>query len=439
MKKLMCLVLGLALIGGIVLTTGCGSSGGGGFLKTFGAILLIAAIASTAGTGGSAAVFAASVRERPRAAIVEKVATTNYFARVYLNGALATQTSNLVIGDASTTLELASSLSLNVDSSIVEYKVEFWSKNGTKPLFVQYGRNASLADGQTTPVSHTITATETAYALSYEYWKADSKNAGKNPNYTDFSALASASDIAKVVTQINNELSTLKASGITLDNFKTYTDTTYTQAQTVATSTAAAPTTTANTYSISGSVIAADGVSKSQGTTVTLTKAGITVASATTGTDGAYAFTGLANGDYVVTPAKSGHTFTPSSQTLTVNGVNLTASNFQAAQATTTTPQIAAVNGATSNVQIAVASTIAVSGTNLGAQMTPPTHELVIKDASSQIVHTTFQFDVGWSNSVITFVIPQTVTITPGSVYTIGIYNHLTKALVSNVFSVTGK
>jgi len=52
---------------------------------------------------------------------------------------------------------------------------------------------------------------------------------------------------------------------------------------------------------------------------------------ATANSSGSYSFPGLTNGTYSVTPNKSGVTFTPGSQTATVNGANLTGVNFTGA------------------------------------------------------------------------------------------------------------
>jgi fibronectin type 3 domain-containing protein len=78
-------------------------------------------------------------------------------------------------------------------------------------------------------------------------------------------------------------------------------------------------------FSISGTISPAAGGS---GTTVALS--GATSATTTTDSAGNYTFTGLANGTYVVTPSHTGYTFTPSAQSVTVNGANVTAVNFSA-------------------------------------------------------------------------------------------------------------
>jgi hypothetical protein len=77
------------------------------------------------------------------------------------------------------------------------------------------------------------------------------------------------------------------------------------------------------TYTISGNVSAT-----ASGATVTLTGA----ASATTTADasGNFTFAGLANGNYTVTPTKTGYTFSPTSAPATVNGANVTGVSFTA-------------------------------------------------------------------------------------------------------------
>lgn len=80
-----------------------------------------------------------------------------------------------------------------------------------------------------------------------------------------------------------------------------------------------------NTFSISGAITPTAGGS---GATVMLS--GPAAAAATADTSGSYSFTGLANGTYTVTPSNSGYTFSPVSQSVTVNGANQTGVNFTA-------------------------------------------------------------------------------------------------------------
>ena len=72
------------------------------------------------------------------------------------------------------------------------------------------------------------------------------------------------------------------------------------------------------TYGISGTIAGAGGA----GATVTLT--GASTATAIADASGNYAFSGLLNGSYTVTPSKAGFTFTPASMAATVNNSSVT-------------------------------------------------------------------------------------------------------------------
>jgi len=80
------------------------------------------------------------------------------------------------------------------------------------------------------------------------------------------------------------------------------------------------------TFSISGSAKTASGVAVS-GVTMTLSGGGINK-TAITNIFGTYKFTGVYNGSYTITPSKTGYTFTPTSENVTVNGTNVTGQNF---------------------------------------------------------------------------------------------------------------
>jgi hypothetical protein len=77
-------------------------------------------------------------------------------------------------------------------------------------------------------------------------------------------------------------------------------------------------------YIISGTVTG--GVQ--EGVTVTLT--GDNSATTITDSNGDYSFTGFSNGSYIVTPSKSGSTFNPENESLTVSGDDETGVNFYA-------------------------------------------------------------------------------------------------------------
>jgi hypothetical protein len=82
---------------------------------------------------------------------------------------------------------------------------------------------------------------------------------------------------------------------------------------------------TTRIWSVSGTVAGA----VSQGVTVTL--GGASSATAKTDAAGHYAFAGLADGDYTVTPSLAGCTFTPDSRTVNVSGADVTGQDFTAA------------------------------------------------------------------------------------------------------------
>lgn len=84
---------------------------------------------------------------------------------------------------------------------------------------------------------------------------------------------------------------------------------------------------TTGTFTISGTISPA-----SAGSGASLTLSGPAAANATADTSGNYSFTGLVNGTYVVTPTHSGFSFSPTLQTVTLNGANATSINFAASQ-----------------------------------------------------------------------------------------------------------
>ncbi len=113
------------------------------------------------------------------------------------------------------------------------------------------------------------------------------------------------------------------------------------------------------THAISGAVSGA----VTSGVTVTLS--GASSATTTTGANGAYSFTGLADGSYTVTPSLAGHTFTPASLAVTVAGADVTGRSFVAAAVPPPTHAISgAVSGAvTSGVTVTLAGAQAASTT----------------------------------------------------------------------------
>jgi probable HAF family extracellular repeat protein len=82
-----------------------------------------------------------------------------------------------------------------------------------------------------------------------------------------------------------------------------------------------------STYSISGNVSVNTGGALKN---VTMTLSGTNTGTVATDASGDYTFSGLANGDYIVTPSLSGYIFNPVNSAQTVNGANISNANFLA-------------------------------------------------------------------------------------------------------------
>jgi len=85
----------------------------------------------------------------------------------------------------------------------------------------------------------------------------------------------------------------------------------------------------APTYTISGTVCGGT-VCGEFVADVTINLIGTSAASTITNSNGSYSFSGLANGNYTITPVKTGYTFNPASSAVTINGLNQTGKNFEA-------------------------------------------------------------------------------------------------------------
>jgi len=139
------------------------------------------------------------------------------------------------------------------------------------------------------------------------------------------------------------------------------------------------------TLSISGSITPA---AQSIGSTVTLTQGTTTVATTTADSNGNYGFTVSANGTYTVTPAKTGFSFTPASQNVTVSGTSVSGINFSIVDITPPTVSITAPAANTvTNGTIAVTASASdnvgvvgvqflLDGVNLGTEVTTPPYSI---------------------------------------------------------------
>jgi len=109
----------------------------------------------------------------------------------------------------------------------------------------------------------------------------------------------------------------------------------------------------AGSFSISGSITPTAGGS---GAAVTLS--GFSSASTTTSGSGTFSFTGLTNGNYVVTPSNPGYTFVPPSQAITINGAIQVGVNFTAVPA----PVTYSLSGTISPASVGAGATVTLSG-----------------------------------------------------------------------------
>src|SRR5579863_10252960 len=82
----------------------------------------------------------------------------------------------------------------------------------------------------------------------------------------------------------------------------------------------------AGTFAISGTITPTTG-----GSGVTVLLSGAVGATTTTNALGSYTFSGLPNGNYTVLPVDAGFAYTPTMQTVTINGANHNGVNFNAA------------------------------------------------------------------------------------------------------------
>ena len=114
-------------------------------------------------------------------------------------------------------------------------------------------------------------------------------------------------------------------------------------------------------YGISGTLSPTVG---GAGASVTLSGASSTTVTANN--SGVYSFAGLANGSYVITPGHAGFNFSPSTQSVTVSGIDVTGVNFTAAAQGPTYSISGAITPATGGA----GATVMVSGAALTSTMT---------------------------------------------------------------------
>jgi hypothetical protein len=118
---------------------------------------------------------------------------------------------------------------------------------------------------------------------------------------------------------------------------------------------------TPQTWSISGTISPS-----SAGAGATVGLSGASTATVTADASGNYSFTGLANGAYAVTPTQTGYTFTPTSQSVTINGANAASVNFTG-QSSSQPPGLIGIDATVSTDGSSASTTISSSPVSTAA------------------------------------------------------------------------
>lgn len=257
MKKLLCVVIGIAILGGIVLSTGCGGGGGGGGL--LGAIAVVAFVVAVSSSGGAgAAAFAASVRDKPLPAIFSDVKVASNSIKIKVqpmkDGTAYGDATYLQSASISVNLGiLTGNVPVSVEEGIKQFSVEIVAGSNTVPILKQvFSYTPTSGD---TKVS-SVTASSTAYAVTYTEWL---KKNPADPSYSVFetNSVAQAGSLETLATTVQNQLNKYAAD---IATYSPTTDAVVTanaesNASYIATSTATTtePTTTAPSNLASGS------------------------------------------------------------------------------------------------------------------------------------------------------------------------------------------
>jgi len=191
--------------------------------------------------------------------------------------------------------------------------------------------------------NYTVTPSKTGYVMTPSSQAVTVNGSSATANFTSLQiytlsgTLSGAGGSGATVTLSGTSSATVTASSTGAYSF-TVTNGSYTvtptktgfiftpanRAVTINGANATANFTSAQTYSITGTITGVGGV----GVTVSLT--GKATAKTVTDSSGAFTFSGLVSGTYKVQPKKSGTTFIPSSQSVTINTSNVTGVNFLA-------------------------------------------------------------------------------------------------------------
>jgi hypothetical protein len=132
---------------------------------------------------------------------------------------------------------------------------------------------------------------------------------------------------------------------------------------------------------------------------------GASSATTITGASGNYAFTGLYNGSYTITPSRTGFTFNPASSPQTVSGANTPGVNFIATPVQAGTYSIS--GQVTSNGFGVSAVTVALSGADSATAYTDPNGNYVFTGLANGS-YTVTPSKAGWTFTPASS--PQTVS-----------------------------
>ena len=316
MKKALSVLIILTFLSSTVFMAGCGGGGGG-----IGAIVAAAFVISIVASGGTAAapVFAANMRA---AAISANAGTLKVIVTpIAKDGTTAGTATTIDIKGSdfdATNNTIKTSLSVSQVDGYNQYKVEVKDGNTLLLSGMEYFRNSEKAGTQ----NMSLNATSTAKMMAYEKWIQTAPTKTYETFEANINTVAANGDINTIATNVHNQLVTLSTNGTSPDY------------STVAVNIPNVTNTNTANYTIKGFVTAADMVSGSTGTLINVTRKSDGAAITHTGTaEGNYTIEGLEDGVvYTLTPVNQGHTFTPATLDVTINGENVTGQNFQAAQ-----------------------------------------------------------------------------------------------------------
>ncbi|MBF0501770.1 MAG: carboxypeptidase regulatory-like domain-containing protein [Candidatus Riflebacteria bacterium] len=320
MKSMFSAFILVAFIGGILLTAGCGGGGGGG--SPAAPVIPGVLLATISAAGPTGVAFATSKRGGARSAVYADSLSINYVLKITPNGQNTVSTSTATVSTDGNTL-IFPAVAVTANSTNGQYKVEIFPANAQanaqpifKYYFVQY-----VANGNTSALNKGILASDTATALSFEYWAGFGSRI-----INDFSP--NVGSIAALVANINAQLQGIGAFIPSSQTNFQWNPTVIAAAQKIGQNTV----NPATTFSVSGYVTAVD-TSGETGTLLTLTSTADPSKSYTsTSNSGYYTITGVPNGNYTLTASKPQHTFTPPSYAVSVNGGNVMGHDFQSHQ-----------------------------------------------------------------------------------------------------------